>query len=262
MEFPVSFFEFPLNLILAFAWCFSVWFLWHNNRNNPLVKFFLSPAATWISISLCASGCLVMGLSSNRSLAASWWFVTEMFFLLTVLLFVTFRGWRRYGKVRWRFLLNHTGLLLAAGAAFWGAPDEETLRMQLFRDETSSICHSLDGARHILPYDLSLNEFQVDYFENGVPSVFEATVSVDGREVSLRVNHPYRKSFSEDIYLSSYGVENGKEYCILQIVREPWKWVSAFGIILMMSGAVLMFTRGPLRREPSHSQSLKEVKVL
>lgn len=249
MDFPVSFFEFPLNLILACAWAFAVFFLWRNFRESSFVRFFLSPAATVLSIGLCASGILVMGLSSNRSLAFSWWFVIEIFFLLTVLLFVTIRGVRREGNVRIRFLLNHAGLLLAVGSAFWGAPDTETFRMKIFPDEPSCICHSTDAERHILPYEISLHNFKVDYFENGVPSVFEADIDVDGREVCLKVNHPYSRTFSEDIYLTSYGTEGEREYCILQIVRQPWKWGCAAGIIIMMAGAVLMFLKGPRSRQ-------------
>ncbi|MGN0189412.1 MAG: cytochrome c biogenesis protein ResB [Candidatus Cryptobacteroides sp.] len=245
MDFPVSFFEFPLNLILAVLWCLAVLILWKGFRNTSLVRFFLSPAATWLSIGLCASGTLVMGLSSDRSLASSWWFVIEVFFLLTVLLFITIRGVRRDGKIRWRFLLNHIGLLLAVGASFWGAPDTETLRIQVYPDEATSACHSLDGARRRLPYEITLRDFRVDYFENGVPSVFEAGLDVDGKDVLLRVNHPYSRTISEDIYLTSYGTDGGREYCILQIVRQPWKPFTAAGIIMMMAGAVLMFLRGP-----------------
>lgn len=250
MDFPVSFFEFPLNVILAVLWCLAVLILWKGFRRTALVRFFLSPLATWLSIGLCAGGTLVMGLSSDRSLASSWWFVIDVFFLLTVLLFVTIRGVRRDGKIRWRFLLNHAGLLLAVGSSFWGAPDTQTLRMQVYPDEATSSCHSLNGARSRLPYEITLRDFRVDYFENGVPSVFEADIEVDGEDVLLRVNHPYSKTISEDIYLTSYGLEGGREYCILQIVRQRWKWITAAGIIMMMLAAVLMFLRGPRAAKP------------
>ena len=251
MNFQVSFFEFPLNVILAVLWCLTVLILWKGFRRTAPVRFFLSPLATCLSIGLCASGTLVLGLSSDRNLASSWWFVTEVFFLLTVLLFVTVRGVYRDGKIRWRFLLNHAGLLLAVGSSFWGAPDTQTLRMRLCAGESSSACFSLEGKGTRLPYEITLRDFRVDYFETGIPSVFEADVDIDGNDVLLRVNHPFSRTFSEDIYLTSYGIEGGREYCILQIVRQPWKWLTAAGIIMMMIAALLMFLRGPRTGCPS-----------
>ena len=137
--FPSEFFAFPLNLIFLVVWVVGCVLLWVHCRKTLLVRFFLSPEATFISIGLFAVLCLAIGFTGLRSLAGSWIFVIVSLLLQTVLLFVIMRGWRRptatgarLGAIRWRFLLLHVGLLVAVGSAFWGAPDVQTLRMKAY----------------------------------------------------------------------------------------------------------------------------------
>lgn len=91
------------------------------------VEFMLSRGATVWAIVLFLLFGLVMGVTGIRSVAQSWPFVFAMLYFQTVLLFVLVRGWRaptatgaRLGSVRWRFVLNHLGILLAVSSAFWG----------------------------------------------------------------------------------------------------------------------------------------------
>ena len=55
------------------------------------------------------------------------------------------------------------------------------------------------------------------------------------------VNHPYSVKFGEDLYLSSVS-ENS---CVLQIVKEPWRYFALAGIILILAGAFMLFINGP-----------------
>ena len=104
------------------------------------------------------------------------------------------------------------------------------------------------GQPAILDYDIELLNFDVEYYDNGTPSSYEAMVAVGNRDVSLRVNKPYNHTLSETIYLVSYGAnDNGEPYCILEIVREPWRWISTAGIIMLLAGSVMLFLRGPQR---------------
>jgi hypothetical protein len=34
-------------------------------------------------------------------------------------------------------------------------------------------------------------------------------------------------------------------YCILEIVREPWKYLTVAGIVMLLAGALLLFIGGP-----------------
>ncbi len=244
-DFPLHFFAFPLNLIIAVLWLLAVLIVWKNRKNNRIASFFLSPGATFSAIIPFLVFCIVIGFTGMRNLVRTWVFVAFMLYFQTVLLFVILRGWRR-----WRFLLNHAGLLLAISSAFWGAPDTEEMRLRAFRDVPVREAYSVDGISTWLEYDILLKDFNVETYENGVPSMYEAAMEIDGKPVTLKVNHPYSPSFGEDIYLTGYDAMAGgdSEYCIIQIVREPWKYGAAAGIAMMLAGALLMFAAGPKKR--------------
>lgn len=255
--FPVMFFTFPLNLILALIWSGGMIWLWKSRRKSLFVDFMLSKGATISAVTLFLVYCIIIGITGRRELASSWISVVILLYLQTVLLFVILRGWRmasatraRIGDIRWRFLLNHAGLLIAVSSAFWGTPDSQTMRLQAVNGIPVKEAYRMDGSRVWLPYDIILNDFRIDTYDNGVPSMYEADMVIDGNEVTLRVNEPYSYSLGEDIYLTGYETNSGSEsrYCIIQIVHEPWKYFALTGIIMMLSGALLLFINGPKRR--------------
>jgi hypothetical protein len=207
----------------------------------------MSPAATVAAIVLLISACLWIGFSGERGFSESMVFVLVLLYVQTVLLMVTLRGWRRPdGVIRWRFLLLHAGLLLAVGSGFWGAPDSTELRLALEPSEKVNRAFKRDGVVEGLGYELQLIELNVETDDAGVPSHYEARVSVDGAEpVSITVNDPYSVGFGEDIYLVS--VNKDKNYCILQIVREPWRYFALAGIVMLIAGAFMLFIKGPRR---------------
>lgn len=252
---PLSFLSFPLNLILALIWAVSMFSIWKIRRKSIFVEFMLSRGATVSSILLFLIFSLVVGVTGYRWLVSTWVFAAVMLYFQTVLLFVILRGWRaqtatgaRLGAVRWRFLLNHAGILLAVSSAFWGAPDTEVLRIRALRDVAVREAFSMDGDSHWLPYEIRLNEFKTETYSNGVPSMYEASVDVDGKEVILRVNEPYAVSFGKDLYLVGFDSSGDNESCILQLVDEPWKYSALAGVVMMLSGAFLLFIGGPRRR--------------
>lgn len=247
---PVEFFAFPLNIILAAIWVLVVNLLYKKLPESFVVRFMLSPYATISSLVLFTLACVVVGLTGNRDMVQSWIFALIVFFLLTVLLFVILRGWRRHGSsVRWRFIFLHVGLLLALGAGFWGAPDSKTLRMQVYEGVPVQEAFLMNGKSIRLPYEISLKAIEIDTWDNGVPSYAAADLIIDGKEVNVSVNHPYTRKSGEDIYITAYGgtMDGEVPYCILQIVREPWKYVVATGIFMILAGAFLLFMNGPQR---------------
>ena len=80
-----------------------------------------------------------------------------------------------------------------------------------------------------------------------MPSRFAADVRIGEQRTTLEVNHPHNYRLGEDIYLTGYDTRNvgNTRYCILQIVRQPWKYVIVTGILMMLAGAVLLFIDGP-----------------
>ena len=139
------------------------------------------------------------------------------------------------------------GLWLALFAGFFGSSDVQTLRIPLYTGQPGREAYSMDGKAYYLDYELELYSFNTEYYPNGMPSRFAADVRIGNRRTTLEVNHPYSYRLGEDIYLTGYDTRNmgNTRYCILQIVRQPWKYVMVVGILMMLTGAVLLFINGP-----------------
>ena len=252
---PFSFLAFPLNLILALIWASIMVSVWKMRRKSLFVEFMLSKGATVSSIVLFLGFSLAIGISGQRELVSTWIFAAVLLYFQTVLLFVILRGWRaqtatgaRIGAVRWRFLLNHVGILLAVSSAFWGAPDTEVLRIRAIRDLPVREAFSMDGTVGWLPFEVTLKEFKIETYSNGVPSMYEARVNVAGHALVLNVNKQYNVSFGKDLYLVGFDNMHGDDSCILQVVYEPWRYAALAGVVMMLAGAFLLFAGGPRRR--------------
>lgn len=169
-----------------------------------------------------------------------------LFALLTHLGMITLRRGFRPGRNRWRFVLNHAGLWLALFAGVVGSAEEQTLRIPVFRDTPNNEAVTEEGSKVYLSEELQLNDFVVEHYSNGVPRHFFAEISIDGKPARLEVNHPYAANWAEDYYLTSYDVQSEQpRYCVVQIVREPLKYVMWVGIVMMLCGGCLLFLAGP-----------------
>lgn len=238
-------FAFPLNLLLAALWAVIWGWLWKSRPDSSVIRFMLSPAATVSSLALLIAACLWIGLTDNRDFVQTVLFVLILLYVQTVVFLVTLRGWKTpNGKVRWRFLLIHAGFLLALGAGFWGSPDTKDLRVQMCKGQLTRKAYAMDGQFNALDYEIELKDFFTEFSAAGMPSHYEAVIAVDGgKDVALTVNHPYNVRFGEDIYLASLSDTT----CILQIVREPWRYFVLAGIVMLISGAFMLFIKGPGR---------------
>lgn len=237
-SFPYHIFAFPLNILSLVLWLILIVRAYRNRANSRFAKFMLSRGATWLSLAIMALIGIVLGLQRVPA-STSWLVVMGLLFVLTHLAFVILRGWRNNAGIRLRFILTHVGLWLALGAGFWGAPDREQLRLAIDSNATDQ-AYTMEGAVHRLPYELRLESLTIE------PTNYEACVAIDDEIVLLRVNHPYDYSLSQKIYLASVSDANaGAEYAIIEIVKEPWQWLSMAGIVMLILGGVLLFVRGP-----------------
>lgn len=241
-DFPVDIFTFPLNVIIVALWLFVVVYLYRNRSNIAWVESMLSIRATWFSLAIMVATGIYLGLQREPN-STLWLIVAGMLFTLTHLLFITLRGWRTPQGIRWRFTLLHLGLILSLGAGFWGAPDRTQLRAILTDERATEIAYHTNGTATKLNHAITLRGLNAEYNESGMPTYFDATIEVDNKEATIKVNHPYNRTLSEKIYLVS--VDAKASYCIVEIVREPWQWVSLAGIVMLLSGAVILFIRGP-----------------
>lgn len=245
-NFPLDIFAFPLNFALIGLWLSLVGYLYTNRNSLPWVQSLLSMRATWLSLGVMVTTGIYLGLQHKPN-AISWLVVLGMLFTLTHLTLVTLRGWRTTKGIRWRFALLHAGLILALGAGFWGAPDRIQLRTVLIPQQPVELAYHLNGTATKLDHAITLHNLVAEYNDDGMPTHFEAKIEVDNDMVTLRVNHPYNRTLSEKIYLVSIANNpaNGIPYCIVEIVREPWQWLSLAGIVMLLTGAVMLFIRGP-----------------
>ena len=243
---PIEIFRFPLNILVIVLWLAIIAMLYRNRTGNALARFMLSRGATWISLALMVVIGIALGLEREPS-TTSWPVVVSIFYILSHLCFIVMRGWRNAKGIRWRFCFTHIGLLLALGAGFWGAPDREQLRMAV-HGYPSNEAYTMKGELRPTPYPIELMGFRMMHTGDGTPTHYEAQIRVDGKDATLKVNHPYDRTLSEKIYLVSFGKEpTGETYAVVEIVHEPWQWISATGIIMLIAGAILLFVQGPRR---------------
>ncbi|MBW9276634.1 cytochrome c biogenesis protein ResB [Bacteroides fragilis] len=264
-NFPLSFFAFPLNVIVAVIWVYLLWRLYREGNKLPLTRFLLSSRTSILSILLLIGGSLVIGLFPQLSEAeaasisgvpaslgcynfmTSWVFIAILFLLLSNLTMVVIHAFYHRVPAKKRFLLNHLGVWFALFAGFFGSSDVQTLRIPLYAGQPGREAYSMDGKAYYLDYELELYSFNTEYYPNGMPSRFAADVRIGEQRTTLEVNHPHSYRLGEDIYLTGYDTHNvgNTRYCILQIVRQPWKYVMVTGILMMLAGAVLLFINGP-----------------
>lgn len=274
-NFPFAFFAFPLDAILALLWIALIGYSYKEKRHSEAVRLWLSPQCTCWTLGWFLAGCLVIGLFPQLSaqeaaeksglfsrlgcynFMSSWIFVTGLFGLLTHLGMITVRRFFTPGRNRWRFMLNHAGLWLALFAGFMGSAEEQTLRIPVFRANPNNEAFTSEGNMVYLEKPLQLTNFTVEHYPNGTPRRFFAEVSMDGNPIHLEVNQPYSASWAEDYYLTSYDVHSAEpEYCVVQIVREPLKYVMLLGIVMMLCGGLLLFLAGP---DKQMSKSVSEL---
>ena len=248
--FPAEAFAFPINAAVLFAALAGLWVLWREKPGGAVCRWLASGNASIALIAAFLICCLILGMKMQDADAASfpgfgnvrrtWWFILISIALMANL-FVVILSRRKKGI---RFILNHIGVLVALIGCFFGAPDHTGSRAIVSREAVHEAVGE-NGEIVPLPAAMKLDGFNVELVQRGNVRNYRALIDVDGKKVELRVNHPYRISMSEDVYLTSYDRDNLEpQYCIVEVVRQPWKYLIWAGIVMMMAGGILMFARG------------------
>ena len=255
-DFPRDFFAFPVNAACVLLCCVVLWIVCREKPQSWFSELLSAPQSTCLVVFAFFLSCLALGLGFGPQ-ADSWWFVMVLAALLAVLLYTVFRGVSRR-RVRIRFLLIHVGLFVALLGGFAGSADTQQWRVMVPRDVSVNEAFDAEGGKKTLSWSFLLESFMIEYHEDGVPRDFEAVLDMDGKQVRVKVNHPYRLSAADELYLVDYEhVTAGEQagYCILEIVHQPWKYLQWAGIWMLVAGSVLLFIQGiPLaakdRKEP------------
>ncbi|MGN1234291.1 MAG: cytochrome c biogenesis protein ResB [Candidatus Cryptobacteroides sp.] len=253
--FPAEAFAFPVNAAVLFAALAGLWVLWREKPGGAICRWLASGNTSIALIAAFMICCLILGLTRQDADAApfpgfgnvrrTWWFILISTALMANL-FMVILSRRKKGI---RFILNHIGVLVALIGCFFGAPDHVVSRTIVTRDVVREAVGE-KGEVVPLPSAMSLDDFNVELDLRGNVQNYRAVIDVDGKKADLRVNHPYRISMSEDVYLTSYDRDNAEpQYCIVEVVRQPWKYIIWAGIVMMMAGSVLMFAQGAVKEE-------------
>lgn len=156
-------------------------------------------------------------------------------FLLTVLLLmfsVGFAAAADWKNRSYRALCSHLGLFFVLFGGFFGAADSMDAQMKLFRGHGEHIAFNAEGDAIVLPFSVSLDEFSIEYYEDGVsPRQYTSSLTIDGKKFETSVNHPCRHK-GYRFHQSGYDTEYG-EYSVLKIVRDPWMPFTVIGALLL-----------------------------
>ena len=241
---------FPLNWALAVAGVVALWVAHREWGERAWMREFRSVGMACALLTLIGLWCVVRGLLPPmgaeslagrlgwHDFATSWPFVWLLGLLLAHLECVMLHRLSERGGRKGAFLCVHGGLWLALTAGMVGSADFSDRRAVVGRDKPTRTAYDRSGRESALAYTLQLREFKVDRNPaNGTLEQYEAELAVDGQPVNLRVNHPFAAGLAEDLYLVSYDTSTPQpRYCIVQVVRQPAKYLMVAGIALLMLG--------------------------
>lgn len=240
-------FAFPVNVAILCVLAGGLFVLNRERGNSRWVAALASGRAGAVLAGAAALCSLPIAFAPERMWQQSWVFLAVLLLLMANLFLAVLRY---RGRFRVRFYLNHVGLLVLIASLAFGAADMERMRAAVNIGESIDTAYTADGMPRALGYTLRVDTFEATFYENNVPAEFRAEVSSEGVSRTLRVNHPWHKSWKEDIYLTGYDTAagNASEYCILEFVVQPWKYAATAALVAFLAGALLMIWGGKKRK--------------
>lgn len=255
---------FPVNVAVAAAALVVLWVAESEWGSTAWLKRLRSGGMACTLLVLTVLWCVAGGLVTQQHgapLQPAWWhafglhaFTTSWPFVVLLALLQLHLALLLMHRLRheglpgqWTFVALHGGLLLALAAGFLGSADLTDHRTIVTRHEATRTAYDADGLAHPLPWALQLTDFTVQRnAADGSPSQFVASLTVDDAPVTLAVNEPKALTWCDDLYLTSYdraATDGHTAYCIVQVVHNPWKWLSYAGLALLMAGSTMLLRR-------------------
>lgn len=166
----------------------------------------------------------------------SWPFLAVMFVTMASLGVVTVTSFR---KCSLSFTLCHLGIFVILFGGFFGAADFTVGQLPVRTDVPSHIAVSHEGMQVLLPFEITLKDFSIEYYEDGTsPKQYVSVLDIDGREFVTSVNHPCRVR-GYRICQYDYGRTEKGMYSVVEVVRDPWIGVVFAGMILLVVSALM-----------------------
>jgi len=228
--------EFPVSASLAASFLLTALVIHIFAGKSKVVKALASVRTSWVMLGV---GAVILGIDGTWGLAIH----STLFFAFYLALFllslsqVILTAVRNKAKIG--FILNHLGIFIIIWAALFGAPDVSKSKIYVDRQSSNNVAMTEEGMAVPLPFSLTLEEFIVDYYEDGVsPRQFTSKLIVDGEKMETSVNHPLSyKGYS--LYQMNYDRMGGR-YSVLLVVRDPWLPFVYIGMALLAIGSVLL----------------------
>lgn len=258
-----QFFAFPVNVIFIVSLLFILFMVKSIPLLNPVWKKISS--SKWLFYSLCLFLATIFIIQMMRTFCPDSLSVQNIFYkiglsrflgspflavIATCLLFTLMahhaKQWTlKFSWVQLRLRLFELGAILIIISLFWGAADQHQYTIIINKETASDIAYT-DTQRPVrLPFSIQLNQIHVTKYESGnakqVEAKFHITQNDKIYQTQCHVNAPAH-FHDYDLYLQSYETKNGEmhQYCILMLVKEPWKKATKTGIIFMMIAALMM----------------------
>lgn len=167
----------------------------------------------------------------------SWLFVSVSMVAAVLLAIACVRDIRRHA---WAAAMSHAGLFCVLAGGMIGAVVKTDVKMVVDKHATERVAYTEKGEPEVLPFDIRLQDFRIDYYDDGSsPKQFTSALIINGEDVQeTSVNHPARYH-GWWIYQSDYDRQQ-QDFCVLQVVRDPWLPMVYVGFALMVIGAMVM----------------------
>lgn len=236
--------EFPSSALLAVSFLLIAVFLYRYAGNYSVVRMLGSTRTACV---LLAVGAAILAVEGTWSLPlhSTPLFLVYALLLLLSLAVTLLNGISRGAKLG--FVLNHLGVFLIIWAALFGSPDVSRSKMVVEQGQSVNVAYISNGMLVPLPFEVSLQEFSIDYYDDGrSPRQFTSRLVVGGEPMEVAVNSPVTYQ-GYTIYQDSYDRQYGR-YTVLQLVRDPWLPIIYLGMAMLAVGSVLLlFGRWRLR---------------
>lgn len=240
----VEFFSFPIGLVLGVAGLALLYVVLRECGNSKVIAELRSARMAYVLLALVAGFCVAGGLvPAFARFTTCVPFVGLLVALLAHLALVLMHRLRHFSIRRdGAFACVHVGIWLALFGGMAGAADTTQLHALLAVDEDVAEAYDDNGCKLPLGYTMRLQRFAIERnAANNTPVQYRAWLLVDGAQCELAVNSPHAVNLGEDIYLMSYHLnKEGTQVanCVIQIVREPWKYVTLAGIVMLLVGVM------------------------
>lgn len=227
----MSFFEFPLSLILALALVLCTVVL-HKCRAGR----YLSCRVLSLILLLSSSVLIAVEGTWSPGLPRHWTFIAV---ILLGLLSLGLTSLKDFSNRSIYAFLSHSGLFLVLLGGLFGAPDCTDALIRVYEGGSEEhIAIDAEGNAVPLPFTIALDDFSIDCYEDGIsPKQYTSTLTVGGRTLQTSVNHPCRYR-GYIVYQSGYGLDTGSS-SVLKVVRDPWLPILALGALMLLLGALL-----------------------